>query len=91
MARFRNDFDDGVEQYIDDTGAVAERPAVRVLPALGYLGVRKGEEFQVPDESWAEYVAGGFTPLTPDPSIPAQPAAPAPAPAAAAPSEGDAA
>jgi len=85
MARFRNDFDDGVEQYVDDaTGKVLERPAVRVLPSLGYTGVRRGQEFEVPDEEWDHWAAGGFTPLTPNPRPqPEEAAAPA-APAAAA-------
>ena len=80
MARFRNDFADPPEQYIDEAdGEIKLRPAVRVLPTQGWTGVAQGQEFDVPDEEWKHWVAGGFTPLTPDPDAPAN-AAPAPEP-----------
>jgi hypothetical protein len=85
MARFRNDFADPPEQYIDEAdGRLKLRPAVRVLPTLGWIGVAPGQEFTVPDEEWKHWVAGGFTALTPDPESPAAPEpAPAPDPVAA--------
>jgi|ERR1700761_1437045 len=94
MARFRNDFADPPEQYIDEAdGQLKERPGVRVLPTLGWISVEHGQEFTVPDEEWPHWVAGGFTPLDPDPAAPQpslEPKAdakpePAPEPAAAPP------
>ena len=85
MARFRNDFADPPEQYVDEAdGQLKVRPAVRVLPTQGWSAVAKGQVFEVPDEEWPHWVAGGFTPLDPDPAAPVEPApepvaAPAPA------------
>lgn len=56
MGRVRNDIDDG----LDDEGL----PAPRVLPHLDYAGVRRGGEFDVPDDEVYHWVAGGFTALT---------------------------
>lgn len=84
MARFRNDFQDPPEQYVDEaTGEFALRDGVRVLPTLGWVSVARGQEFTVPDEEWPHWVAGGFTPLDPDPT--AQPATPEPVPVPAVP------
>ena len=84
MARFRNDFQDPPEQYVDETdGQLKLRPGVRVLPTLGWVSVEHGQEFTVPDEEWPHWVAGGFTPLDPDPAKPAVPVAePVPVPVA---------
>ena len=85
MARFRNDHDDPPEQYVDETdGQLKLRPAVRVLPTQGWTAVAKGQVFEVPDDEWPHWVAGGFTPLDPDPAAPIAPA-PAPEPAPVAP------
>jgi hypothetical protein len=80
MARFRNDFNDPPEQYVDDFGQIAERPAVRVAVTQGWMGVPPGGEIDVPDDEYEHWVAGGWTPLTPPPGT--QPAPPAPVPAA---------
>lgn len=63
MGFVRNDIDDGIEQYVDDDGNLAERPAARVLPHLDYTPVRRGQQFEVPDEEVYHWVAGGFTAL----------------------------
>lgn len=67
----------------------------RVVPTLDYGLVVDGATFVVPDAEWAHWVAGGFTPLDPDPTapppasepeaVPAAPAKPTKTAAAAAP------
>ena len=85
MARFRNDFQDPPEQYIEEgTGLIKERASVRVLPTLGWVAVPPGGEFSVPDEEWPHWVAGGFRPLTPDPAAPKPASKPVAPPASAA-------
>lgn len=63
MGRVLNDIDDGLEQYVDETGQLAERPAARVLPHLDYTPVRRGQVVEIPDEDVYHWVAGGFTAL----------------------------
>jgi len=85
MARFRNDFNDPPEQYVDEHGQIAERPAVRVAVTQGWTGVPPGGEIEVPDAEYEHWVAGGWTPLTPPPGtapsaeIAAPPVRPTPA------------
>lgn len=45
----------------------------RVTPTLDYGLVEAGATFVVPDEEWAHWAAGGFTPLDPDPTPPPAP------------------
>lgn len=64
MGRVRNDRDDGIEQYVDEeTGQLAERPAVLVLPHLDYTPVHRGQVVEVADEDVYHWVAAGFTAL----------------------------
>jgi hypothetical protein len=52
----------------------------RVVPTLGYALVPPGDTVTVPDDEWEHWVAGGWTPLDPDPRPQDAPPAPAPAP-----------
>jgi hypothetical protein len=65
MGRVRNERDDGIETVFDDaTRQWVDRPAARVLPHLDYTAVRRGDEWDVPDDEVYHWVAGGFTALT---------------------------
>lgn len=56
----------------------------RIVPTLGYVLIEAGETVTVPAIEYAHWVAGGWTPLDPDPAAPvAPPAAPVAAPVSA--------